>query len=165
MPDTSPPGRGWRGNGRDQICGLLFILVGAAIAWKAQSYSVGPPSNSGPGFFPFYLGLILVGLGVVIAVMALLDRSGASERLTMHPRTFFGVLLPVILFGVLLVPAGLVVSSFVAVLLSSIASREFRWRGSLINACVLAAIVLGGFHYILRIQIPVWPNALIEWMR
>lgn len=147
-------------NLRDQIAGVLFILVGGAIAWKAQSYRLGVPSDSGPGFFPFYLGLVLAGLGVLITAVATFTHDPEAERFRFHPRTFFGVLLPVVIFGAMLMSMGLVASAFVAVLLSSFASREVTWRGALLNSVTLAAIVLIGFAIILKIQIPVWPAFL-----
>jgi len=150
-----------RRNLRDQIAGLAFIAVGAAISYKAQSYRIGVPSDSGPGFFPFYLGLVLASLGVLITAVASFAHDPEAERFTFQPRTFFGVLLPVVIFGAMLVPMGLVVSAFVAVLLSSFASREVTWRGALMNSATLAAIVLIGFAWILKIQVPVWPYFLI----
>ncbi|WP_424811508.1 tripartite tricarboxylate transporter TctB family protein [Roseococcus sp. YIM B11640] len=145
------------GSRRDQIAGLAFVAVGSAIAWKAQSYNVGVPSNSGPGFFPFYLGLLLAGLGVVITAVACFRHDPAEERFQFQPRTFFGVLLPVVLFGLMLMPLGFVLAAFVTVLLSSFASREVTWRGALMNSAILAVIVFLGFAVVLKIQIPVWP--------
>ena len=153
------------GNPRDLMAGLAFMAVGAAIAMKARAYNIGTPSNSGAGFFPFYLGLILAGIGLIVAVIAILDRRSAREAMGFHPRAFLWVLGPVILFGAMLMQGGLVLSAFVAVLLSSFASRQFRWRGALLNAVVLAIIVLGAFAYALRIQIPVWPAMIVEGMR
>ncbi|MDB5413597.1 MAG: rane protein [Rubritepida sp.] len=164
-PASGEPRGGSRTNIRDQIAGMLFVLLGAAIAYKARSYTVGPPSNSGAGFFPFYLGLLLVGLGVAITAVASFKHDPDAERFSMHPRTFLGVLLPVVIFGITLVPAGLVLSAFIAVMLSSYASPEVTFRGALLNAAVLSVIVLVGFAMILGIQIPVWPNVLIEWLR
>jgi hypothetical protein len=151
-----------RRNLRDQIAGVLFITVGAAIAWKAQSYRVGLPFDSGPGFFPYYLGLLLAGLGVAITAVASFTHDPEAERFSFRPRTFFGVLLPVVVFGAMLMPLGLVASSFLAVLLSSFASREVTWRGALLNSVTLAVIVLVGFAIILKIQIPVWPQFLVQ---
>ncbi|WP_165585522.1 tripartite tricarboxylate transporter TctB family protein [Roseococcus sp. SYP-B2431] len=154
--------KGGRRNLRDQIAGVLFIAVGAAIAWKAQSYRVGPPSDSGPGFFPYYLGLLLAGLGVAITAVASFTQDPEAERFGFRPRTFLGVLLPVVVFGAMLMPMGLVASAFVAVLLSSFASREVTWRGALVNSVTLSVIVLLGFALILKIQIPVWPQFLVQ---
>ena len=104
-------------------------------------------------------------IGVLIAVIAILARVSEREAMGFHPRAFLWVLGPVILFGAMLMQGGLVLSAFVAVLLSSFASRQFRWRGALLNAVVLAIIVLGAFAYALRIQIPVWPAMIVEGMR
>ena len=61
------------------------------------------------------------------------------------------------LFGVLLVPLGLVASLVVLVFVSSMASHEFGWKGALLNAMLLLAICVGAFVYGLGLQLPMWP--------
>jgi hypothetical protein len=52
------------------------------------------------------------------------------------------------------------VSVPVVILLSSLASREFRWRGALLNAAVLTLAAWLVFAWGLRATIPVWPGFL-----
>jgi hypothetical protein len=68
------------------------------------------------------------------------------------------VLGAVALFGLLLNPLGMVLSVIVLVLVSSKASHEFSWAGTVLNAAVLIAISLAAFVYGLNIQFPVWPS-------
>ena len=66
----------------------------------------------------------------------------------------------VVLFGLLLQPAGLVLSLVVLVLVSSRASHEFTWRGTLANAVILIAFSVGAFIKGISLQIPLWPTFL-----
>ena len=63
----------------------------------------------------------------------------------------------VVLFAVLLFPAGLIGSLFVLIVMSSKASPEFTWKGALTNAAVLIALCLLVFVYGLGLRLPVWP--------
>ena len=60
-------------------------------------------------------------------------------------------------FALLLRTAGLVVSIFAIILISSLASDESRFKETLISAIVLCAASLAMFVYGLNLQIPVWP--------
>lgn len=145
-------------NWRDIAAGIFFVLVGGAVATLAHSYSIGDPSNPGPGFFPFYLGAVLATLGAGITLVAIVKGPLDEEAHRVEMRGVVGVLGPVIVFGLLLESLGFVVSTIILVMLTSCASRDFDWRRSLLGAGILALIVLVGFAYILRIQIPVWPG-------
>jgi uncharacterized membrane protein YeiH len=52
---------------------------------------------------------------------------------------------------------GLVLATIVLVLVSSIASHEFRWKEAVIASLALAAFVVIAFQYGLKLQIPTWP--------
>ena len=51
-------------------------------------------------------------------------------------------------------------SAFVLVLVSSMASHEFSWKGAILNAIILVLISLGAFVYGINLQMPVWPAFL-----
>ena len=42
---------------------------------------------------------------------------------------------------------------------ASSASREFRWRESIVAGCILAAAAVGVFVIGLKLQLPIWPAA------
>lgn len=53
-----------------QITGALLILLALFILREANELSFYTPLGPGPGFFPFWLSVILVSLGGVIVVQA-----------------------------------------------------------------------------------------------
>ncbi len=59
-------------NYKDVWAGLFFIAMGAAFAISAQmQLRIGSGLNMGPGYFPRFLGAVLVLLGAIIVIGAL----------------------------------------------------------------------------------------------
>ncbi|MBL8705694.1 MAG: tripartite tricarboxylate transporter TctB family protein [Rhodospirillales bacterium] len=143
-------------NARDVLAGLLFMAFGAVALVMAQSYAIGTAARMGPGYFPRLLGFLLLGLGALQLVLGL--RSRVAAPLDLHWRPLAILLLSVSLFIVLTPLAGLVASGLVLVLVSSIASREFRWKEALIAGLVLGAAAAALFVRGLGVPLPVWPD-------
>ncbi len=103
---------------------------------------------------------MLALLGAVVAIGAM-SPTGESDRLARWDlRTVLWVLGSVVLFGLVLKPLGMVLSVILLVLIASMASHEFTWRGALLNAAVLVVISLVAFVYGINLQMPVWPAFL-----
>jgi len=145
---------------KDFAAGLLYLAAGTAFAVGATGYKLGSADRMGPGYFPFWLGLLLAAIGVVVLAGSL--RSGTPpERLPrLDFKTLAWVLGSVALFGVLLSPLGMVLSLVILVLVASMASHEFGWKGAMLNALVLTTICMGAFVYGLGLQLPLWPGFL-----
>lgn len=147
-------------NQKSFAAGLLYIAVGLAFAIGATNYRMGDAARMGPGYFPFALGLLLAAIGAIVLVGSLRSRTPAEPLPRFHFKTLAWILGSVVLFGVLLVPLGLVGSLIVLVFVSSMASHEFGWKGTLLNALLLLAICAGAFVYGLGLQLPMWPAFL-----
>jgi len=144
-------------NQKDFAAGALYIVAGLAFAIGATHYKLGSAARMGPGYFPFWLGLFLAAIGAVVLVRSL--RSGADSQALprFDLKTLAWLLGAVALFGALLKPLGLVASLLVLILVSSVASHEFGWKGALATAALLIAACLGIFVYGLNMQLPLWP--------
>jgi hypothetical protein len=114
----------------------------------------------GPGWFPFWIGILLVAVGVATAAAGLNPDAPEEKMKRPELRTIAWVLGAVVLFGLLLQPAGLIVSLAVLVVVSSLASHEFTWRGTLLNAVLLVLFSVGVFIRGIHLQIPLWPAFL-----
>ena len=44
---------------KDVLGGILFVVLGIAVAFQSVKYEVGTLHSMGPGFFPLALGLVL----------------------------------------------------------------------------------------------------------
>jgi hypothetical protein len=145
-------------NQKDFWAGVMFVAFGAFFAGFGTQYTFGSAARMGPGYFPTVLGLIVIGLGIIVAIGGL-SAGAAEEKVARFDwQTLLLVIGPIVLFGLLLNPLGLVVSLFVLVAVSSYASHEFKWREALINAVVLIALCLIIFVWALKLQFPLWPS-------
>ncbi|AVA34984.1 putative tricarboxylic transport membrane protein [Cupriavidus metallidurans] len=142
---------------KDFASGLMFILVGLGFSFVARGYSMGTAAKMGPGYFPFLLGLVLAILGALVLMGSLSSKGEEDQLARWDLKTLLWILGSVVLFGLLLKPLGMVLSVFVLVMVSSMASHEFSWKGALLNSVVLVLIALGAFVYGINLQMPVWP--------
>jgi hypothetical protein len=148
-------------NQKDFAAGLIYVAAGAAFSLGALQYKLGDPARMGPGWFPFWVGILLVAVGAATAVAGL--QPGAAEDPLRKPElgALGWILGAVVLFGLLLQPMGLVVALVALVLVSSMASHEFGWKGALLNAAVLVVFSAGVFIEGIQLQIPLWPHFLV----
>lgn len=144
-------------NHKDFYAGLLFAAFGAFFTYFSTQYAMRTAANAGPGYFPFYLGLLLLILGVIIALSALSHKADRENVDRFDPKVLLLVLGSVVAFGVLLQPLGLVLTLLAVVLISSLASHEFSWKGSLLNAAVLIVLCVVVFVWALKLQFVLWP--------
>lgn len=148
-------------NPKDTYAGLVFVLFGAAAMIFSLRLNIGTAAKMGPGYFPFVLGGILCVLGIVIGLQSLLWTKEVKKGPSLHWKPLVLVLFSVVLFGLLLRPLGLLLSTLLMIVVSSAASHEFRIKEALLNACALAFVVLMIFVYFLEFQVPVWPTILV----
>lgn len=151
---------------KDFVSGLMFMTVGGSFAWGAVDYEIGEAARMGPGYFPFVLGLILVGLGALVTVNALRSGPPGGDKIgaiAWRPLVF--ILGANLLFGVLLVglPSiglpqfGLIVAIYGLVILAGYAREGCRLRESLLLATILAVGSYLAFVKLLNLQFPVLP--------
>ncbi len=145
-------------NPRDFWAGVMFLTVGSLFAGIALTYKLGTAARMGPGFFPFYLGLLLAILGVAISVSAMRAKNAGPPVDKFHWGPNFWVLGSICLFGVLLKLTGVLVAGFGLVLGASLGSHEFKLRDVLLLGVGLtifcAAVFVGG----LKLPIPMCPG-------
>lgn len=126
----------------------------------APSYQIGTAARMGPGYFPFVLGGMLAMLGLVVLLRSISRKEKGKKGISFRKKQAFLVISSIVLFGLLLRPLGLLLSTLILVLISSMASYEFKMKAAILNAFVLLIIVLIIFVYFLKFQIPIWPSFL-----
>lgn len=144
-------------NRSDFTVGLAYVAAGALFAAAARRYELGTADQMGPGYFPFWLGVLLAALGVSVMLRAADRHSRPSALERWDWRSLVWISAAVVLFALLLKPLGLVVSLSLLIVGSSLASREFRWRGALLLTAVLLLLNVGIFVHALALPLPVWP--------
>jgi drug/metabolite transporter (DMT)-like permease len=146
---------------RDFWSGLMFIVVGAAFAWGATTYSFGSSARPGPGYFPFGLGAILAILGAVVLFKSLtIEVEGGDPIGAIAWKPLITVLASIAVFGLLLPKLGMIISLPILIFTSSWAGDEFHWKDALINSIVLTVGSWLIFIKGLSLTIPMWPTFL-----
>ena len=140
--------------------GAMFIVLGLSFAWKATEYSMGTAARMGPGYFPFWLGIIMSVLGAMILLSSLFNKAQTTEVGKFDFRIVAIIVASVVAFAFLLQPAGLIISMVVLVIISALASHEFSWKVTIANAIFLAVLCYLAFVVGLKLVFPIWPAFL-----
>jgi hypothetical protein len=156
------------GHQKDFWGGVLFAVLGLTFAVIARGipglsfmpgYSMGTPARMGPGFFPFYLGMILFVLGVIIAIGGIRGEPTEGHKVErFHWKPILFVLFSVVGFGLLLKTIGMLLAGFFLVIGASLGSHEFKLRDVLILGVVLVVFCAFVFVGGLKLPIPLCPD-------
>jgi hypothetical protein len=148
--------------------GVLFIVLGLTFAVIARGvpglsflpgYSMGTPARMGPGFFPFYLGVILTLLGAVIAFSGLKVHPGDEGKVErFHWKPIIYVLASIVAFGLLLKVIGMLLAGILLVIGASMGSADFRMKRTVILAIGLVIFCALVFVVGLKLPIPLCPD-------
>jgi uncharacterized membrane protein len=135
----------------------MYMVIGLFFTIVATNYPMGTAAKMGPGYFPFFLGILMTLLGLLVLVKSL-SATAAIETIPKFNWRIIGQITgPVVLYGLLLPRMGFLVAVVVLVLVSASASKEFTWKGSLINAAFLVAFTYSVFVMGLKLQFPLLP--------
>jgi putative tricarboxylic transport membrane protein len=111
-------------NPQDFWSGVIFIFFGLAAVIIGRDYSMGTAARMGPAYFPTILGGLLATIGAVSVVRSMFMKGEPIGKIAIRDVSI--VTLSVILFGVLVRPAGLFISVIVLVMVSGFASSKFK---------------------------------------
>ena len=135
----------------------MYMVIGLFFATMAKNYPMGTAAKMGPGYFPFYLGILMFLLGLLVAVKAF----GAKAAIESIPKFNWKIMAQitgaVVLYGLLLPRLGFLIAVVVLVFVAASASREFTWKGTAINAAFLVTFTYSVFVLGLKLQFPLLP--------
>jgi Tripartite tricarboxylate transporter TctB family len=159
------------GHAKDFWGGVMFAVIGAIFALIAYGvklgdtvllagYSMGTPARMGPAFFPFWLGVILFALGVLIAATGF-RHEGTPEDThfpVFHWRPILFILGAVVLFGIILKAVGMLLAGFILVMVAGFGDPEFKPKGTMVLAIALVIFCALVFVWGLKLPIPLCPD-------
>jgi len=147
-------------NRKDFWSAVMFIFFGLSFIVWSTDYQVGTAQRMGPGYFPTVLGALLVAIGVLVGLPSMRRDATVTRIESIGWRGLVIILGSVLLYAVLLPRLGFVVSLVMLIVLSSMATREFTWKATLVSVAVLAVSSYIVFVKGLDLQFPVWPPFL-----
>jgi hypothetical protein len=103
----------------DLVGGALMTATGLFFALYGQQYEFGTMARMGPGYFPVVLGWTLAVLGLLVAVPAWWRRGTA---VTVQWSNLLWCVLSLLVFAFTLKFLGVVLTSFIAALISLVPS-------------------------------------------
>jgi len=118
--------------------GVMFIAFGALAIFIASDYPFGTAARMGPGYFPTWIGIGLIVLGLMIAATGFKDKGEGVGKFAWKAMVLLSVAF--IIFGWAIDHIGFVLAVFFMVALASAAGKEYRWKESLI---VAVALIIG----------------------
>lgn len=138
----------------------MFITVGAFFSILGRSYQMGTPAKMGSGYFPFWLGVLMALLGIYILLGSIKAVEGKEQEGLgkWDWKSVLWVTGSVLVFAIALPYAGLILSLVALVFISSMASHEFHWKGTIVNTIILNFLAYFAFVWGLKLQFPVWPS-------
>jgi len=141
---------------KDFWSGVMFCAFAVVAVLAARGYLLGSAGKMGPGYFPLLLGGLLGVLGVILIGRSLVLDGEPVPRFHLLPLAVIAV--AVALFGLMIEPAGLVVSLALLVVLSAWAGPQFRLTETVALAAALIVFSIGVFVYALGLSLNVWPS-------
>ena len=148
--------------------GVIYAVLGATFALIAKGlpflgfmpgYAMGTPARMGPAFFPFWLGLLLMVLGIAIAVMGIREEGGEAGRFPkFHWKPNAWVLGAVVIFGLLLKPLGMLLAGVLLIVIAAKGSETFELKRSIILGVILSIFCAMVFAWGLKLPIPLCPD-------
>lgn len=139
----------------DILGGAALAAIGLCVsAYAAVHYDFGSLRRMGPGFFPVVLGLMLAGLGLIVAIPAW-GRSTDARPFEL-PETL-GALGAIIFFALTMDRIGLILATALSVLIATLpaARKGLGWR--LVLGGTVTLLVWLVFGVGLSMTIPLWP--------
>ncbi|MGR2737456.1 tripartite tricarboxylate transporter TctB family protein [Billgrantia sp. Q4P2] len=140
---------------RDLVGGMLMLTLGVFIIVYTQRYDIGTLANMGPGYFPLVLGVLLTIFGCLIAIPAFF-RTGTP--ITVNWRSYLLVIGSLLFYALTLRTLGLLLSTGMTVLLSSMASPVLALKGRLVLVLCVVGVTYLVFMLGLNMRLPLWPS-------
>jgi hypothetical protein len=139
---------------KDFLSGLLFIGFGLAALWFGRNLAMGTAVRMGPGYVPHMLAYIMIGLGFIIAVVALVTANPeAVDVPKWKPITL--VTIGIFVFAMLFERTGLFPALVALILIASYGGEEFKLTEVLANIAVLTVMCVLVFKIGLSMNISV----------
>ena len=149
-------------NQRDFGAGIMYMVIGLFFTYIATQYQFGTAAKMGPGYFPFWLGVLMTLLGLLVLIKSMGATAAIESIPKFHWRIIAQITGSVVLYGLLLPRLGFLIAVVVLVFVSASASKEFTWKGTLINAAFLVIFTYSVFVVGLKLQFPLLPTFLTQ---
>jgi len=141
---------------RDYYGGLALLGLALFAVWASSDLPGMHGFAFGPGTAPRLFAAILGAAGAAVALVGCFTEGPGIERYAFRGPIFLTA--STLVFAVTIRHFGLVVASFVSIVVSAAGSEETRWVETLIWGAFLTAFCAVLFPYALNLPMPLWPQ-------
>ena len=138
-------------NPQDFWSGLFFVGLGTLAIWLSREYPMGSALAPGPGFFPTWLGGIMVAFGAIIGALSFKLEGDPEERLSLRD---WGLRPWLVLPGSLAIyallmeaDAGFVPSLLALIVGCALAHKDVHWIETIVLSLFVTAGAVAIFIY------------------
>ena len=139
---------------QDLGAGLVFMLIGLAGLYFGRDLTYGTASRMGPGYFPTWINLLSVVLGVGVGLKALAIEGPRIEAVQLRPILF--IVAAIMVFGFLVNAIGVALAAVLLTILSAYARRSVNLSETILLGIGLAVFSVVVFVYVLGQALPAW---------
>jgi hypothetical protein len=141
-------------NYQDLYAGLMFAIFGGLTMYLAESYDLGTGANMGPGYFPYYLGILLAILGTILLVKSVGKSVDGSAPVSVKPLMVFVAIMLFSVIGVVigLTPKASLAAGIVAGCVLSI-FIGMKTMGLVLGAVTLFGLLVKGLGIVLSLAL------------
>jgi hypothetical protein len=132
-------------NNADFWAGVMFIIFGAVAVYMSRDYPMGSAMRMGPGYFPTYLGVLMILFGLGIGAKGILKGGDPIGPWAFRPIVVLS--LGVVVFGLLIERVGFVPSLVALIIITTFAGRDIRWIELVIVTIALVVGAVAVFIY------------------
>lgn len=149
-------------NPQDFWCGIVFIALGVLAIYLSRDYAMGSALAMGPGYFPTWLGGIMIGFGVVIGGLSFKIAGDEPQGLGLGEwafRPWLVLTVALVVFAVLMDrDFGFVPSLMVLIAGCALAHKDVHWVETILLSIFVTAGAVAIFSYGLEL-----PYKLFWW--
>jgi hypothetical protein len=137
----------------DRVLGMGAALAAIPVILVSWGYGIGGFRTPGAGFWPFCIGLAMLGLGVMLVARPAAD-TAVRDATGSRWRAFTIALLTLVFYVMALEPLGYFAATSILLVIQLRWVEARPWRGSVGIAIASAAISLVVFRTLLKVPLP-----------
>jgi Tripartite tricarboxylate transporter TctB family len=126
----------------DAVVAVLLAILGAVVIVEARRLGAGWTTDGpGAGYFPFYIGLILLGCSLGILYQSTLGKKRDTDAFVDREQLgrVASVLIPAAIYVLVTVFLGLYVASAIYIALFMVVLGKYSWLKSVLTGVVVVA--------------------------